>query len=420
MSLLRDFMGVLYVSQNGMLEGLGQSQVLGYLRGLARRGFQLDLVSYELATATEPQIEAARASIEGAGIRWHPLRRARDPRLRIKVLEATKGLARTLRLALGSRPELIHGRSSLATAVADMVATTVPRAQLLFDCRGMIGDEYVDAGYWTRDRLEYRLVKRYEARAFKRAEGVVVLTDALRRWLSARSWFAAGTQVEVIPCCVDLERFRFDEAARVRVRGELGITGDELALVYAGSLGSFYREEDMARFAGILKRRAAASGRRVRGVVLTPSKPDALVGLLERAGFAAGEVVVRRAVPAEMPSFLSACDVGMSFIVSTFSKTGSSPTKVAEYLACGVSVVLNGDIGDQADLAAEGDAAVVVGSFSDEDLVAAADQALALASRSIGERVAAGRAVAKSRFDLETVGVARYERLFRALGVRPR
>jgi glycosyltransferase involved in cell wall biosynthesis len=121
-----------------------------------------------------------------------------------------------------------------------------------------------------------------------------------------------------------------------------------------------------------------------------------------------------------MPSFLSACDVGLSFILSSFSKAGSSPTKVAEYLACGIPVVLNGDIGDQADLAADRDAAVVIESFAEAHLVAAADRALALAGRPLGERIAAGRAAARERFDLETVGVARYERLYRALGVRSR
>ena len=158
-------MRVLYVSQNGMLEGLGQSQVLGYLRALARRGIEFDLVSYELATATDIAIDDLRASLAGTGIHWMPLRRRRDPRLSVKVAESAKGVAVALARALSRRPRIVHGRSYLPTAVSDMVASLVPGAKLLFDCRGMIGDEYVDAGYWTEDRLEYRLVKRYEARA---------------------------------------------------------------------------------------------------------------------------------------------------------------------------------------------------------------------------------------------------------------
>lgn len=404
-------MRALYISHNGMLEGLGQSQVLAYLRGLARRGVAFDLLSFELPTVTEEAIERLRASLDGTGIRWTPLRRRRDTRLSVKIAESLTGVGQAFRVALARRPDIVHGRSYLPTAVCDVIASTLPRARLLFDCRGMLGDEYVDAGHWTTDRIEYRMLKRYEARAFRRAEGVVVLTEALKRWVAAQGWFGPRTHVEAIPCCVDMEKFRFDEEGRGRLRRELGLE-DALVLVYAGSLGSWYREPDVARFAGLVRARA---GRRVAFLLLTPSRPDELAGLLRAEGFDERDVVVRKASPPEMPAFLSAGDAGISFIKSCFSKKGSSPTKVAEYLACGLPVVLNGDIGDQADLAEEREACVVVGAFERGELDRAAERVLALAGRPVAERVSAGRAVADARFGLERVGVARYERLYRAM-----
>ena len=38
---------VLFISYNGMLEPLGQTQVLPYLRKLAQRGVQFTLLSFE-------------------------------------------------------------------------------------------------------------------------------------------------------------------------------------------------------------------------------------------------------------------------------------------------------------------------------------------------------------------------------------
>jgi glycosyltransferase involved in cell wall biosynthesis len=405
----------LYISHNGMLEGLGHGQVLPYLRGLARRGVSIDLLSYE-AQGTEPAaVETLRDSLAASGIRWTALPRRRDTRLVVKVAESATGALHALATALRRRPDIVHGRSYLPTAVADVVASLIPRARLVFDCRGMVGDEYVDARHWSQDRLEYKLVKRYEARAFHRAEGVVVLTEALKRWITARRWFGPETHVEAIPCCVDLDTFKFDEGARVRLRRELGVE-DKLVVLYSGSLGSWYREEDLARFAGILRKR---TGRPVAFVLLTRAPPDELVGLLKREGLTDEEIIVRGVKPPEMPAYLSLGDIGLSFIKSCFSKKGSSPTKVAEYLACGLPVVLNGDIGDQVDLSEEEDACVVVESFADDELVRAADAALVLAARPIAERVRVGRHVADHRFGLERVGVARYERLYRAVvGVR--
>ncbi len=404
-------MRALYVSHNGILEGLGQSQVLAYLKGLARRGVRFDLLSYELASADIGLIETTRASLAAVGIDWTPMRRRRDTRLAVKVTESLLGVGRATKLALARRPDIVHGRSYLPTAVADVIASSLPRARLLFDCRGMLGDEYVDAGHWTEERLEYRLLKRYEARAFRRADGVVVLTEALRRWLAERRWFGPHTLVETIPCCVDLDAFRFDEAGRSRVRRELGLEG-KLVLVYAGSLGSWYREAEIAAVAGIARLRA---GRPVAFLLLTAAPHQALVDLLRARGFGESDVVVKKLAASEMPRYLSAGDVGISFIKSCFSKKGSSPTKVGEYLACGLPVVLNGDIGDQADLAAERETCVVVGGFGERELTDAADRVVALAAKPLADRVASGRAVADARFGLERIGVTRYERLYRGM-----
>jgi glycosyltransferase involved in cell wall biosynthesis len=404
-------MRALYISQTGMLEGLGKAQVLPYVRGLARRGVEFDLVSFETPEAERDEIDAQRQLLASQGIRWLPLRRARDPRVVVKVRESAIGMARALVTAMTRPPDIVHGRSYFATAVGDAVATVMPGAKLLFDCRGMIGDEYVDAGYWTKDRVEYRMVKRYEARALTRAEGVVFLTRALRTWMDEHRMLGPRTHVATIPCCVDLDEFRFDAEARRRTRAELGLEG-ALVVVYAGSLGSWYREDEIARFAAIVRSRAKAP---VRFLLLTRSNPDELIPRLRQAGFPEAEVRTVRARPDEMPRYLAAGDIGLSFIKSCFSKKGSSPTKVAEYLACGLPVVLNGDIGDQAELAAEDDACIVLGSYDDQELTAAADRALALAAAPIEARVAVGRRVAERHFGLESVGVARYERLYRDL-----
>ena len=404
-------MRALYISHNGMLEGLGRSQVLPYLRGLARRGITVELLSYELEDADRDELGSLASAVERAGIRWTPLVRRRDTRLVVKVAESMRGTMHALLAAFARKPDIVHGRSYLPTAVADVVASIVPGARLLFDCRGLLGDENVDAGHWTRDRLEYRLVKRYETRAFARSDGVVFLTHALERWVRDEHLLGSRTRVEVIPCCVDLDTFQFDGGARKRIRRELGIE-DRLVVAYSGSLGSWYREREIAAFASAVKRR---SSRPVSFLLLTPSPPDELLGMLESNGFQRSELVFRRVRPSEMPAHLSAADIGVSFIKSCFSKKASSPTKVAEYLACGLPVVLNGDIGDQAELAVETESCVVLDDLGETALDGAATRAIALAERPLAERVERCRRTARARFDLEGVGVARYERLYRAL-----
>lgn len=406
-------MRCLYVSQNGMAENLGQSQVLPYLRGLVKRGVEIDLVSFELSTTTKAARDELAEDLARSGIRWHPLARTLGGSLVRKFLEAASGSHKALWTALRRRPDIVHGRSYFATAIGDVVAGASPRAKLLFDCRGMIGDEYVDAGHWTPDRVEYRLVKRYERRLLRRADGMVVLTRALARWLGQRG-LGSRTRLEVIPCCVDMNKFRPLDDARARLRAELGL-GEDLVVVYAGSLGSWYLEPEMARFAAALRARAAALGRRVRFVCFTPSDASRLRGALEGKGFSGTEIVVRKVPPQLMPDHLSVGDIGLSFIQSCFSKMGSSPTKVAEYLACGNIAVVNGDIGDQADLSAEPDSCVVLNDFSQAEIDRAARIAVGLSTRPRAERTRMGTEAARRHFSLEEVGVARYAALYGAL-----
>jgi glycosyltransferase involved in cell wall biosynthesis len=404
----------LYVSQNGMAENLGQSQVLPYLRGLARRGVEIDLVSFELPTLSPEAREELAAGLERDGIRWHSLVRTMGGSLATKVSEAAKGAGLALRRALGRRPDIVHGRSYFATAICDAVGGISRRSKVLFDCRGMIGDEYLDCGHWTRDRIEYRLVKAYERRLFRHSDGIVVLTRVLARWLQQHGVLGARPVLEVVPCCVDMQKFRASEDARIRLRRELGL-GESFTILYSGSLGTWYLEPEMARFASAVRARAGAIGRRVSFVCFTPSDASRLRTGLEASGFPTGDVVVRKVAPKLMPEYLSVGDIGLSFIQSCFSKTGSSPTKVAEYLACGNVAVLNGDIGDQADLATERDACVVLDDFSAGEIDRAAVRALELASRLREERISVTSDAARRHFGLEEVGIARYAALYDAL-----
>src|SRR5215218_10458192 len=54
---------VLFISYNGMLDPLGQSQVIPYLRELAHRGVRITLLSFERPKAFEPDGVAQSAQL---------------------------------------------------------------------------------------------------------------------------------------------------------------------------------------------------------------------------------------------------------------------------------------------------------------------------------------------------------------------
>ena len=115
--------GVLYISYDGMLEPLGQSQVLAYLERLAE-GHPIHLISFEKAEdwARLSERQALSARIAAAGIAWHPLRYHKKPTAIATAWDIAQGTTLGLWLTL---------RHSLSIVPARRVAKWFERRFLL-------------------------------------------------------------------------------------------------------------------------------------------------------------------------------------------------------------------------------------------------------------------------------------------------
>jgi glycosyltransferase involved in cell wall biosynthesis len=398
---------VLYVSQTGMTEPLGQAQVLPYLVGLARAGFSIEIVGFEPEDADAREIARVREQLSDHGIDYSYLVRRRRHDWSTKIREASLGLLMLLTRALARRPRLVHARSTFASTVAHLAARMVPKTRMLFDCRGLVADEYADFGHWQRGAFRYRVLKAAENNLFRRVDAIVVLTERVRDFLRDEALAPGSTPIEVVPCCVDLDRFVFSDAARAEVRRELD-AGDRFVLAYSGSLGACYSDEEMAAlFAAVRQRRPSLF------VVYSRFPPTRLFAALDRLSVPRDEVRVRPAQSREMPRMLSAADAAISFIEPSFSKIASSPTKVAEYLAIGLPIAVNRGIGDQDRLIASfPEVFVDAGRLAPADIDAAAETLVAAATRP--ETRTCAQAVASRHFSLAG-GVERYRRLYESL-----
>jgi glycosyltransferase involved in cell wall biosynthesis len=103
------------------------------------------------------------------------------------------------------------------------------------------------------------------------------------------------------------------------------------------------------------------------------------------------------------------------FIEPTFAKRGSAATKLGEFLATGVPVLINDGVGDSGTIVRAGGAGVVLSSPSEADVRAA----LPAIDAVLGDPSTRARCrqTAETHFSLED-GIARYAALYdRLLGV---
>jgi glycosyltransferase involved in cell wall biosynthesis len=144
---------------------------------------------------------------------------------------------------------------------------------------------------------------------------------------------------------------------------------------------------------------------------LTPTRHERVHDLMKARGLGASDYTVLASAPRDVPSYLSAADAGLAFIKPCFSKQASSPTKYAEYLGCGLPLIINQGVGDSDILITGERTGALVSKFDDDDYAQAATAIAGMAGEPEQTRRHT-RAVAERLFDVSRIGAERYVRLY--------
>ena len=389
----------IYLTRNGLLEPLGQSQVLAYLRGLSRN-YHITLITYEKDAdrADAARMASMRAECDALGIRWLPQRFRARPKLIAPALSMTRMVWLLYRETRGQGAKLIHARSYIPAAVALMVSrvTGVP---FIFDMRALWPEELITAGRLTRGSALHRAIVAAERACLARAGAVVSLTHAAVEHLERIYPEAlSGKRIAVIPTCADLERFvPAAERSCTRVIGCLGTV-----------LSGWFRLDWLAAFLSV----AAIRDPEARFELTTLDDPVAVREALDPEGRLGARLTIAPSASDAVQAVLQRQTASVMFFTDGLSKLGSSPTRMGEILGCGMPVVANDGVGDVAAIIRKHRVGVLATSAEPEAMAQAWDDLLALLDEpGIAARC---RAAAQEVFSLGA-GTRAYAELYREL-----
>jgi glycosyltransferase involved in cell wall biosynthesis len=395
----------LYVCYLGLDDPLVHTQVVAYLAGLSARGHVIHLLTFETGRLPRRRRRRLRAQLAARGVSWHGLRYHQRPSLPATLYDVLRGVVVSACLMRRHRLDVLHARSHVPAAIGLIASLLVPLG-LLFDIRGLMAEENVDAGRWRARSLAFRLTKLVERTAIRRAAAAVVLTERARVLLFG----ADDPRVSVIPCCVDITLAGVDGGSRRRIRERLELA-DRPVLIYVGKVSGWYLQREMVEF--FARARRAMPG--LHFVVLSQSDPSIVLEEFARFGLPETAYTIAEVEPAEVAAYLAAADAAIAFIRPCRSKLSSSPTKIGEYLAGGLPVITGAGIGDVDALLAEFDVGVVLESFEPACLQRGVRQLRSrMAEPGHAERC---RRAAAQRLSLSGVGIARYDDVYRRLAV---
>lgn len=387
----------LYVTRNGLLEPLGQSQVLAYLRGLSQH-YRITLITHEKAAdwSDAARVAALRDECARLGIRWLPQRFHPRPRLIAPAISMARMGWLLWREQRRQGAALIHARSYLPAAMA-MVVGRLTGVPFIFDMRALWPEEMITAGRLRRGSLMHRAIVGLERACLRRAAVVVSLTDAavvhLRHVYPAEM---AGKTVAVIPTCADLDRFV--PAPSPPDRHEIGCLGTVLS--------GWFKTDWLAAFLRV----AAQHNRDTVFVLTTRDDPGGVRAAVDPDGRLGARLEIAPAASDRVQEVLQRQTASVMFYAGgEVSELGRSPTRMAEILGCGLPVVANAGVGDVARIIRDHRVGVLVEGPSD----AAMQQALSELDALLREPDLALRCrkAAEDVFSLK-VGTEKYVRLY--------
>lgn len=410
----------LYLCYFGLREPLVQTQVLPYLREIKKDGVDVSILTFEpnpKQNWTPEQIKTEKQKLADEGIEWNFLTYHKRPSAPATLYDVLCGAWFVWKKMRREQLDVIHARihvPAMMFALAKKFAFGKKKPKMLFDIRGFFPEEYTDAGVWKENGLLYRTVKVVEKWLFKESDGFVVLTEKAREVLfpeSRESGFDKfGRPIEVIPCCIDMSRFQAfsDEARRKEFRKELGFE-NRFVIVHLGSLGGLYLTEQIADFYAAAKQIYPQTF----ALILTQSNSNLILPLLRERGFTDDDIIIKKVSPKEVSKYLEASDLALSFVKASYSTLSRSPTKIPEYLICGLPIVSNRGVGDVDELIEGDNVGIIIDNFDDNSYVKSLRAVEAL--REKGDLIEKCRSSAKKRFDISQVGGAGYRKIYKNL-----
>ena len=391
---------IIYLTKNGLLEPLGQSQVFPYLKGLSRE-YHITLITFEKRKDICDKDLLKKYELECSlhGIKWISNPYPSTSKFYTVFFNFLKMLILTYMHAREEEAKIIHARSYLPTFAACIVSSFI-KVEVIFDMRALWPEELIQSGRIKRNSVSHRILSWIERYSIKRSAAIISLTNAAVKYL--RICYHNDLKkksISVIPTCVDLEKFAMKPRTEINpiVYGCVGtILSGWFLTDWLSKWFLLVSEKNNQAHFEIISRDSAVAIRKALPFC-NEARPNLKIG---------------SAKSEDMPNVFTRHTASVMFFSSGIGKLGSAPTRLAEALASGVPVVTNAGVGDVEEIIRKYRVGVIVDSVSRVDLLNAYNElSLLLLDEGLQRRC---RETAEIIFSLD-LAVARYSKIYKEL-----
>ena len=206
------------------------------------------------------------------------------------------------------------------------------KRRIIVDVHGASPEEYEYNAGCSGDKMSQYLSNK-EKQSFKKADDIICQSYAMKQHI-VKKYGIVDSKISVYHCGVDLNKFKLSPEWRKDIREQYGIGVNTTVFVYSGGMHKWQKVEDSILIF----------------VEYHKIYPDSFLFLLTKDTDLAHiyvdkypsimkSVVIISLAPEEVYKYLNASDVAFLLRDNVVMNAVASPTKLAEYMACGLPVI---------------------------------------------------------------------------------
>lgn len=237
------------------------------------------------------------------------------------------------------KPKAIIARSVLATQIA---LKSTKGVKIVYDGRGAITAEWKEYNVVVNSEMLSE-IHDLEKEVVLKSDFRITVSNALVRYWESEFNYCLKKHV-IIPCTINsiFEKNIYSEERFKNARKDMNIKEEDVVFIYSGSIAGWQSFDLLKEFiAPLLKQNSLYK-------LVFLSKLDDHIKELEN--LFPNQVICKYLDPHQVPQFLLAGDYGLLIREQSITNQVASPLKFAEYLSCGLRVIISKNLGDYSEL----------------------------------------------------------------------
>ena len=310
---------ITYICYDGILDDLGQTQILPYIYGLNDKGYNFIIFSFERYDRKKEEFTAQKKILSKKGILWYHL--TFYPRKYNRFLRLIFGPLKLNQIIKKHNVDFAHLRSINAGTIFLLSTINIP---YIYDIRafaGQLGDYGLIKNSWILNFFSY-----LEKILINNSKAIVVLDDSGADYI--KKTFKIKIPLQVIPTSTNIKKFN-------KKYNKKFIKEDHIKFVLLGGAQFPYLTKKALEFILFL----LDNNIKCSLDIINQRHHQFIKKVIQEVNFPEEILKIFPLKPNEVFDKLPSYDCGLVFIETGNWIKMSSPTKIGEYLAAGLHVI---------------------------------------------------------------------------------